>query len=162
MVSRRIQSRHAGFPAPPVFVCHAGGDRCRVAAFGRDTPARGFGRASLVVCRRVIFNLFGCSLGEPSTESSCGVGATEDETSTRAVGMRLSRSDQVARGEAEPRRGLKRPRRADSVETLRIAYSRSAFSIPAQSNRHQAPNYLVAFATIRDPPGWAARVFGGV
>ena len=40
-----------------IFVYHAGGDRCRVAAFGRDTPARGFGRASLVVGQRVFSSL---------------------------------------------------------------------------------------------------------
>ena len=39
------------------FVYHAGGDRCRVAAFGRDTPARGCGRASLAVGQRVFFLL---------------------------------------------------------------------------------------------------------
>ena len=37
------------------FVYHAGGDRCRVAAFGRDTPARGCGRASLAVVRWLFF-----------------------------------------------------------------------------------------------------------
>ena len=49
---------------------------------------------------------------EPSTESSCGVGATDDDNSTRAVGMRLSRSDQVARGEAELAKQVARGRAA--------------------------------------------------
>ena len=96
----------------------------------RETPARGFGRSSLVVCRRVIFNLFGCSLGEPSTESSCGVGATEDETSTRAVVAALIRS---------------------KLCVSRIRDLRSQF--PHKAPGTKRPNCLVAFATIRDPPG---------
>ena len=104
----------------------------------RDTPARGFGRSSLVVCRRGVFNHSDASWAF----SDCGVGAVFRAvvvTSENALFLRVAQATCV-------------PTPVD----LRLPprYARPWFrAVVIGGGSTGVLCSVVAFATIRDPPG---------
>ena len=83
---------------------------------------------------------------EPSTESSCGVGATDDEDSSRAVGMRPRDSVGLPEGDSPSPEGVSRGRAAPIRSKLCVSRSDLRSLFPADrlgdervKRRFQAP-----------------------